>query len=60
MQVLQQQIIIVKMWKKGKVIAEISQDIQKTSRNIAFQIYGYVNNKEDLNFLYQTFPLIFK
>lgn len=46
--------------KKGKVIAEISQDIQKTSRNIAFQIYGYVNNKEDLNFLYQTFPLIFK
>jgi hypothetical protein len=46
--------------KKGKVIAEISGDIQKTSRDIVFQIYGYVNNKEDLNFLYENLPLIFK
>jgi hypothetical protein len=46
--------------KKGKIIAEISEDIKKTSRDIAFQIYNYVNNKEDLNFLYQTLPLIFK
>jgi hypothetical protein len=46
--------------KKGKVIAEISEDIEKTSRNFAFQIFGYVNYKEDLNFLYENLPLIFK
>jgi hypothetical protein len=46
--------------KKGEVIAEISGDIQETSRDIAFQIYGYVDNKEDLNFLYENLPLIFK
>jgi hypothetical protein len=46
--------------KKGEVIAEISEDIQKTSRSVAFQIFGYVNHKRDLNFLYENLPLIFK
>jgi hypothetical protein len=46
--------------KKGKVIAEISEDIEKTSRNVAFIIASSVNRKDDLNFLYENLPLIFK
>jgi hypothetical protein len=46
--------------KKGQLIAEVSENLVKTNGDVAFQIYGYVDYKTNINFLYQNLPLIFK
>jgi len=46
--------------KKGALIAEVSEEIQKIDKEIALNIHGYVNYKDDINFLYENLPLIFK
>lgn len=46
--------------KQGTLIGEVSEAIKETSRDFALQIFGIVNYKDDIEFLYQTLPLIFK
>jgi hypothetical protein len=46
--------------KKGQIIAEISENLTKINEDIAFEISGYVDYKTNINFLYESLPLIFK
>jgi hypothetical protein len=46
--------------KKGQVIAEVSENLTKINEDIAFQINGYVDYKTNINFLYESLPLVFK
>jgi hypothetical protein len=46
--------------KKGQVIAEVSENLTKINEDIAFLINGYVDDKTNINFLYESLPLVFK
>jgi len=47
--------------KKGTLIAEIGEEeLKLTFPNFILQIWGYNNNKSDIDILYQNLPLIFK
>jgi hypothetical protein len=47
--------------KKGEVIAEVGkEELESTFPNFVFQIWGYNNNKSDLNLLYENLKTVFK
>ena len=46
--------------KKGELIAEAKENLKNIDENIVFIINGLINYQDDINFLYENLPLVFK